>query len=1324
MANKKRSTVDKPTGRKKATTKTPTRKKKSTRTAEVEKPAAAKPGFAVVGIGASAGGLDAFKHFFTAMPDKTDMAFVLIQHLDPTHESLTAELLARQTRMSVVQAADEMRVEPNHVYVIPPNKYLTMSGDTLHLTVPVERRGIRVPIDFFLRSLADDQQQRAIGIILSGTGSDGTLGVREIKAAGGMVMVQDPESAQYDGMPRSAIAAGVVDYVLPVDKMPDVLVRYVQHWYVNGAVAEKADRSDRSNLCVAAGTDLGLVGPYRQIGPAPCDDLTTIIGLLRARVKYDFSCYKKGTLTRRVQRRMGLKHVDDMGEYVEMLRQDKDEVTALYKDLLIGVTNFFREPAAWKELEKHVIEPLMASVGHASALVQNDRRASGDAYSTDTIRVWTAGCATGEEAYSLAMLLTEKLQQADKGCDVNIFASDIDQDALAFARAGIYPENVAADVTPDRLRQFFSKGEHTYRVNKVIREAVVFAAHNVISDPPFSKLDLVTCRNLLIYLEPEIQKKILAMFHYALRDGGYLFLGNAETITQKHDLFEPVSRKWRIYRRLAAPRRELLMPTPPRGAARVAYEPPPPASQGYIRRLPAAAQQAVLQRFAPACALVNRKLEVLFLHGPVDDYLQLPSGEQTHDLIAMARQGLRTKLRAAVQQAIADVKPVALDDVRVRRGKEYFPVRVSIEPLRQPENLAGLLLLAFDEAGAERRVRLVYVEPSGPVPLDTPESVAEYQAVVRQLESELTDTREDLQTSIEEFETSHEEFKAAHEEVTSINEELQSTNEELETSKEELQSLNEELQTVNSQLESKLCELETTNNDLHNLLASIDHATLFLDRQFCIRRFTPATTHLLRLIETDIGRPFVDFATNITDDDLLEDARQVLKCLTPINKEIQDRQDRWYLRRIMPYRTEDDRIDGVVITFSDISERKQSEEKLGLLNESLEQQVEQRTELLQLVHDITATANQSQTVDETLKYAVERICQYNGWHAGHVYRLAEDGSGDLVPTNVWFVAAGRDLSRLKQVTSATRFGKSDECMIGDVFRTAELQWVEDIQTSSNYPRNRAGDVGVRAAIAFPLFVGRRVEAVLDFYSQDSIARDERFIEAMRNVGIQLGHVLERKESERQMAEMTLVERQRLGRELHDSLGQQISGLGMLAAALRDEVADDGSPSTTELFDKLESQVERSQQQVRSLMVGLIPVDVQGGGLPAALERLANETTQVHRVACRFECDADVSWSDKFTATQLFLIASEATHNAVKHARAEVIVIRLTDHDGGIRVSVTDNGVGLPPDAAQSSGMGLRIMRHRAGLVAGELHLESPPEGGTMVSCFLRGGARK
>lgn len=1040
-------------------------------------------------------------------------------------------------------------------------------------------------------------------------------------------MVQDPEEAQYDGMPRSAIASGVVDYVLHIDKMPSVLLRYVRHWYVNGAavplpLTEKAS-----------------------------DQLHAVLGQVRARVKYDFSCYKKGTLTRRIQRRMGLSHIESMGEYVEFLRQNQDEVVALYKDLLISVTNFFREPEAWQALESEVIEPLVRN--HPPNV---------------PIRVWVPGCATGEEAYSIAMLLIERLQVVEKGCEIQIFASDIDRDALAIARTGVYPENIAADVSVERLRQFFTKGEHTYRINKDIRESVVFTEQNLISDPPFSKLDLISCRNLMIYLEAATQKKILTMFHFALREGGCLFLGNSETINQQHDVFEALSPKWRIYRRIGPVRLDKLeLPVKTTGRARFAPEAILDKDSRRMHRLSTLAQLAVMQRFAPACVLVNRKAEVLYLHGPIDQYLQLPSGELEPDLLAMARPGLRTKLRSALHQAIHESRLASFDDGRVKRGEEYFPVRVMVEPLRHPEEAEGLLLVSFEEASAADRVRVVYMQPETGAP-DKPESTRDFKAVIHDLDGELRTTREDLQTTIEDLETSNEEFKASNEEITSINEELQSTNEELETSKEELQSLNEELQTVNNQLEQKVAELETANNDLANLLASTDIATIFLDRWLCLRQFTPATTRLLRVIATDVGRSIRDFAQNFTDEDLLPDAETVLQRLAPIEKEIVDREGRWYMRRIVPYRTGDDRIDGVVVTFTEITLRKQHEQTLIVLNEQLAQRVAEGTAELDL----------AQAALQTTPSAV-KIVEWDGtitrWHRGAErlfgYTAAE--------------ALGRNISLLFAPDRAGEFSQLRE-------RLEHGETVEDFETVQLHKEGTRLDVALTVSV-----VSRGTGRCLCVIARD--LRDQRLLE-------------------QQIAELSEHERQHLSHELHDSLGQQVTAIGMLAAILKDDLGAD-SPHTPSIA-KIEDSIDQAKQQVRALCRGLLPVELDAHGLRVALQQLAQETTAVHRVSCRFECPEEVPLEDNFTATQIYLIAREAVHNAVKHSGGSEFVIRLADHDG-VRLSVSDNGHGFPNDAEQSTGIGLRVMRYRCTLAGGSLRFEPAPSGGAIVSCHMPSG---
>jgi two-component system, chemotaxis family, CheB/CheR fusion protein len=822
----------------------------------------------VVGLGASAGGLEAFKKFFSALPDKSGAAFVLIQHLDPTRESLTADLVGTYTPMSVVQAKDGMPVEPNHVYVIPPNAYLSVRGGTLRLSPPGAPRSLRMAVDFFLRSLAEDQQENAVGIILSGTGTDGTLGMKEIKAAGGMTMVQDPLTVQHDGMPRSAIASGCADYILPAEQMGEALLAYLR----GAAVAETS-----------------LTALVEQ---AP-DSLASAVEALRATTKFDFSGYKKGTLRRRIQRRMSLRHFDELPKYVEVLRQDPAEAAALFKDLLINVTSFFREPPAWQVLQEQVIRPLVAAKEADAAL-----------------RVWIPACASGEEAYSMAMVLVEEIAAAGSRCRLQVFASDVDAEALETARVGIYPEGIAAHVSPERLSRFFTKREHSYQVSKELRDTVVFAQQSLISDPPYSRLDLISCRNLFIYLEPVVQEQVIPLLHFALVPGGYLFMGSAEGIGAHEDLFEPVSSKWRIYRRIGPTRHDRLR-FPLATASFSSVAPGRTPRWKDPNRLAALAQGVLLERHAPACVIVNRTGEIVYFQGKTGDYLTQPAGLPTRDLLAQARDGLRAGLRSGLQDAIRGNRRVVVPGVQMRRGDAFPRVKVTVEPLSvATAEGEGLWLVSLED------------EPAPAIGPPMAEQVAAVDAdLVRQLEYELEGAKEDLQQTIEDL-------RAANEELMSVNEEFQSSNEELETSKEELQSLNEELTTANTQLEGKIGELEATNNDLDNLLTSTNIATLFLDTELRIRRFTPTVTRLFSLIPSDIGRPIGDIAQKFADPNLLRDAAAVLHEPIAPKTEVQAHDGRWYVRQVLPYRTRDNRIEGVVMTFSDVAAEALQEARL------------------------------------------------------------------------------------------------------------------------------------------------------------------------------------------------------------------------------------------------------------------------------------------------------------------------------------------------------------------------------------------------------------
>ncbi|WP_200346416.1 chemotaxis protein CheB [Halochromatium glycolicum] len=825
--------------------------------------------FPIVGIGASAGGLEAVRSLFEAMPADLGAGYVLVQHLHPEHESMMSDLVARSTALPVVQVEDEMPVLPDRLHVIPPNTALTIDEGMLRLTAPRARRGLRMPVDDFFSSLAEDQQEWAIGILLSGTGSDGTAGVGLLKIRGGMLMVQEPSDAAYDGMPRSAIATGQVDYVLPVAKMPATLAAYLEHLRGGG------------------------IGLPRDAANEPATQ--HIIGLIRARQGHDLSWYKPSTLRRRLLRRMALKQINSLDEYVRLLNEDDAELLALTKDLLISVTAFFRDAEAWDELAANALPELLEQRGP-----------------DEPLRAWVPGCATGEEAYSLAMLLIEALEADGRVNQVLVFATDVDRDALEVARAGRYPESLVADVDPVRLERFFVREGDHYRVKKFVRERVIIAPQDLLADPPFSNIDLVSCRNLLIYVDGDYQLRLIRLFHFALVDGGFLFLGSAENLAGQERLFTTLSSKWRIYRRRDVDLRSALAFS---DAGRH------PLSRGLgagssARRHKSGygpwTEQVLLERFTPPAVLVDDQGEVLYYHGDVRRYLGPRTGDPSNEVLRLVDEGLRSKLRGALRDAAASGGPVVAEDAQVVGQDEVWePVRITVTPLTEPETNRAQRLITFETVPLRAGFR--------------PEVAARERSQVDVLAQELESTRHELTTTIQESEAVNEELKASNEEVMSMNEELQSSNQELETSKEELQSLNQELTTLNNQLEVKIQELEQTNDDVTNLLFSTNIATLFLDQGLRVRRYTPVATQLMRLIPSDIGRPITDIVRSIDDPDLIDDAQAVLAGEERPAREIRSDSGEWYLRRLHPYRTERVPISGVVVTFTEMTARKQAE---------------------------------------------------------------------------------------------------------------------------------------------------------------------------------------------------------------------------------------------------------------------------------------------------------------------------------------------------------------------------------------------------------------
>lgn len=864
----------------------------------------ARDAFPIIGIGASAGGLEALEQFLGHVPKNSGLAFVIVQHLSPTRKGMMPELLQRATGMKVIQVKDRTRVQPNCVYVIPSNKDMSLLHGFLYLLEPASPHGLRLPIDFFLSSLAQDQQEHSIGVILSGMGSDGTLGVRAIKEKGGLVLVQDPATAKFDGMPRSVIDAGLADIVCSLDDLPGRILAYLQ----------------RTPL---------VHTPEQALEEKTQGALEKTIILLRTHTGHDFSLYKKNTFYRRIERRMGIHQLERIADYIRYLQENSQELDLLFKELLIGVTSFFRDSAVWEELRDSVIPALFA------------RRRAGEA-----LRAWVPGCSTGEEAYSLAMVVKEAMGKLkpSKTFKLTVFATDLNKDAIEKARHGVYPANITGDVSPERLNRFFAQVEGGYRVATEIREMVVFAPQSLILDPPFTKLDILCCRNLLIYLAPELQNKLIRLFHYSLRPGGILFLGSAETIGGFTDLFAPLGGKTRLYRRTEAASRTAPIEFP----ASFAPDLPPGTEARPETKTPlslqALADRLVLDHYSAPAVLVNDEGNILYVSGRTGKYLEPAAGKANWNIFAMAREGLRYELSNAFHKALEQKVPVVVRGLKAGTdgGKQH--VDITVQRLEEPEPLRGLVMIVFAEVAAPLETKAAgRPVKAGKTPAHSPR--------LEELERKYQQARMEAQTIREEMQTAQEELRSTNEEMQSTNEEMQSTNEELMTSKEEMQSLNEELQTVNSELQIKVDELSRTNNDMKNLLNSTDIATLFLDNDLKVRRFTTQATKIIKLIPGDVGRPITDLASDLLYPELPADALEVLQKLGFAEKPVNARDGRWFTVRIMPYRTLDDRIDGVVITFADITVAKTLEAKLRDKHAVLEKHSAGQTVQLQQAKD-------------------------------------------------------------------------------------------------------------------------------------------------------------------------------------------------------------------------------------------------------------------------------------------------------------------------------------------------------------------------------------
>ncbi len=829
--------------------------------------------FFIVGIGASAGGLDSLEKFFKNMMDRSGMAFVVIQHLSPDYKSLMVELLSKHTRMKIHRAENDMEVRPDNVYLIPPKKNLSIFKGKLYL-MEQEQHGLNLPIDIFLKSLAEDQGESAVGIILSGTGSDGSRGLRSIKEKGGLVLVQDSGSAKFDGMPSSAVSTGLVDYVLPPDKMPQELLRYIEHPY-------STRRADQ-----------GSAASKKE------DYLNNIFLMLKEHTGIDFSMYKMNTVMRRVERRMGINQVEDLETYARFLKESPQEIDTLHRELLIGVTSFFRDPDAYKIIEHTIIPAILNEKGYGSP-----------------VRCWVMGCSTGEEAYSLAMLLRSYMENLNKHYDVKIFATDVDPRAIATAGEGSYTQSIVADVPAEMIAKYFTKMGNRFQVNKEIREMVIFAKHNALKDPPFNKIDLISCRNLLIYMTAEAQKKILTYFQFSLNPEGYLFLGSSETVGEFASYFQSLNHRWKIFKYVSDKKMSISdhIGVPPRMVGPIQVRPREESSAHKLRRkIIDTIKDTLIDRYIPPTIAITESNQPLIIFGDVNRYLKIPAGEVDFDVINLLRKDLSPTLGLALHKALKNNEELVYPNVKVKEKGEIAAINLKVIPLTEKATNQRTIVITFEP-----------VEHRG-----DSEETAEVEGVsvqaeqrIEDLEHELQYTRENLQATIEELETTNEELQATNQELMSANEELQSTNE-------ELQSVNEELITVNAEYQAKIQELVELNDDMDNLLASTDIGTIFLDKNLLIRKFTPAITKTVNLMDMDVGRPINHITHNIDDENLVTDVDGVLKSLIPVEKDVRSQDGRWYLLRIHPYRTKDNYIKGIVITFIDITEKKATEEAL------------------------------------------------------------------------------------------------------------------------------------------------------------------------------------------------------------------------------------------------------------------------------------------------------------------------------------------------------------------------------------------------------------
>jgi two-component system CheB/CheR fusion protein len=1210
----------------------------------------------VVGIGASAGGVQAIRRFFEHVPASSGIAYVVILHLSPDHESHLAEVLQRVTRIPVSQVRGRVKVEPDQVYVISPVKRLTIQSG--HLEVAERGGGAdrRAPVDIFFRTLASSQGPNAACVILSGTGADGSMGLKRIKEHGGLCLVQDPDEAEHGDMPRNALATGLVDAALPAAAIPGRIIAY----------------RDRTK-------SVRVPEPPRAPSDTGEEALRDIIGQLRARTGHDFSSYKRPTVRRRVARRMSLHDVDDLQAYAALLRREPEEARALLRDLLISVTNFFRDSEAFEKLREKIVPRLFEGKGEH-----------------DQVRVWVPACATGEEAYSIAMLLAEFAETRAKPPAILIFATDIDESAVAVAREGIYTLNDAADVSSERLRRFFHPQKQGYRVRKELREMMLFAHHNIIRDPPFSHLDLVSCRNLLIYLNRDAQQRVMQVLHFALSPERFLFLGSSESADAVGEWFAPVEKDAGIFNSRSIPgRRGLPVPDTYAQPLRPVI-PEGPRGRGDIQREQrpvGTLHQQLLELYAPPSLLVDEHHQLVHLSDSAGRYLQHPGGEPTADILKAIRPELRFELRAALHQAAHDKTTV--QTAAASAADRTMPIRIVVKPvLRDDASPPAFFLVFFHEP----------VEGAYPVQPPTPVGLSHDDAA-RQLEEEAQTLRGQLRATRERYETQAEELRASNEELQAMNEELRSSTEELETSKEELQALNEELRTVNQELKIKVEEQAQASDDIQNLINSTEIGTIFLDRASHIKLFTPPAREIFNLIQADQGRPLSNIRSALVDADLGADIQRVIDRLERVEREVATHDGRWIWMRILPYRTTDDRIGGVALTFLDITTRKRAEDRLRTSEARLRL-------LIDSVTDYAIFTLDADGLIATWNAGAARLFGYTDTEAIGM------SSADLFTPEDRRAGAPEDERRVAAATGQAADERWHLRKDGSRFYASGVLTLLSGEDSGT-------GVGGYVKVARDLTERKQWEDALTQAHADLEMRVQERTAQLAAANVALDTELhERREANQQIRVLLrrLItvqedERRRIGRDLHDQLGQEVVGLRLRLSGIAETATD--ATVRTRIEDALRT-LEKLDEDLDFHIWELRPPALDDLGLVKTLARFVQDWSREFRVAADFHSQGlDDIRLPHDTEINLYRITQEALNNVLKHARASRIAVILECREDQVVLVIEDDGIGFDRAAAGAAerGIGLIGMEERAALIGGTLEIEASPGAGTTI--FVR-----